>query len=79
MLDRLLRQQLLDRLPRLEELERRLYQAVEQEGKVHQQGKSDYLQPLERLPAESERDDPDEQRTARVDGGPRRGTNRPRN
>lgn len=71
MLDRLLRQQLLNRLSRLEELERRLDQAVEQESKVHQQGEADHLQPLERLPSKAERHDPNEQRTAGVNGRPR--------
>lgn len=72
-LDGLLREQLLDLLVRLEEVERRLHEAVEQEGEVDQQREAEDLQPLERLPAEPQRHDPDEERPARVDGRPRRG------
>jgi hypothetical protein len=72
MLNRLFRQELLH-LSHAEELERRLNDAVEEEGEVHQESETDNLQPLERLPAEAERDHPDEQGTAGVDGGARRG------
>ena len=58
-LDRILGQQLLD-LVHLEKLKRRLHDAVEQKGEVDEQHETDNLQPLERLPAEAERDDPDE-------------------
>lgn len=68
MFNRLLRQQLLH-LADAEEFERRLDDAVEQESKVDEQAEADDLEPLERLPAEAERDDPDEERAARVDGG----------
>lgn len=73
MLDRLLGQQLLDLLMGLEELERGLHDAVEQEGEVDEKSEADDLQPLERLPAEAQRDNPDEERSARVDGRSRRG------
>ena len=72
MLDRLLGQQLLDLLD-AEEGKGRLDDAVEQEGEVDEQHEAGDLQPLERLPAEAERDDPDEEGAARVDGGARRG------
>ena len=72
MLDGLLGQQLLDLLD-AEEGEGRLDDAVEQEGEVDKQHEAGDLQPLERLPAEAERDDPDEEGAARVDGGARRG------
>lgn len=72
MLDRLLRQQLLELLLRLEEVEGRLDDAVEEEGEVDEQREAGDLQPLERLPPEAQRHDPDEQRPARVDGRPRR-------
>lgn len=64
----LLGQQLLDLLLGPQELKGRLDDAVEEEGEVDEQGEADDLQPLERLPAEAERDDPDEERPARVDG-----------
>jgi hypothetical protein len=70
MLNRLLREQLLDLLD-AEELKRRLDDAVEQEGEVDEECKPGNLQPLECLPAQAERDDPDEQGAARVDGRPR--------
>lgn len=75
MLNRLLRQQLLH-LADAEELKRRLDDAVEEEGKVNEQTKADDLQPLECLPAETERDHPDEKRAARVDGGAGGGAHR---
>lgn len=51
MLDRLLWQQFLNFLLRLEEGERGLDDAVEQEGEVDQHRETDDLQPLERFPA----------------------------
>lgn len=57
-----------------EPLERRPDHAVEDKGRVHEKGESHYLEPLEGLPAKEQRDDPDEERSARVDGRPRRGT-----
>jgi len=69
MLNRLLGQKLLHLLLNLQELDRRLDDAVEQKGKVHEECETDDLEPLERLPAEAERDDPDEERTARVNRG----------
>ena len=72
MLNRLLRQQLLH-LPDAEELEGGLDDAVEQESKVDQQDEADNLQPLKCFPAQAERDHPDEERAARVDGGARGG------
>ena len=73
MLDGLLGKQLLYVGARLEESEGRLDDAVEEEGEVDEQREAADLQPLERLPAEAQRDDPDEQRPARVDGRARRG------
>jgi hypothetical protein len=67
-LNRLLRQQLLDLLLRLEAPERRPDDTVEEEGEVHEEGEADDLEPLERLPAEAEGDHPDEEGAARVDG-----------
>ena len=67
MLDRLLGQQLLDFLD-LEELQRRLDNAVEEEGEIDEEGETDHLQPLERLPAKAEGDNPDEEGTTRVNG-----------
>lgn len=65
---RLLGQQLLDLLLGPQELKGRLDDAVKEEGEVDEQGEADDLQPLERLPAEAERDDPDEEGPAGVDG-----------
>lgn len=67
MLDRLLGEQLLDLIDGLEELEGRLDDAVEQEGKVHQQREAEDLEPLERLPTQAEGHDPDEKGPASVD------------
>ena len=55
-LDRLFGQQLGNILSYPQELERRLDDTVEEEGKVDQEDESDDLEPLERLPAEAERD-----------------------
>jgi hypothetical protein len=66
--DGVLWQQLLDLL-HLEKLKGRLNEAVEQEGEVYKQSKANHLEPLERLPAEAEGDDPDEEGAACVDGG----------
>lgn len=52
-LDWLLGQEFLN-LINLEELKRRLDDAVEEEGEVNKQDKADDLQPLESLPAEAE-------------------------
>lgn len=73
MLDGLLGKKLLDFLIDLEELEGRLDNAIEKEGEVDEEAETDDLQPLERLPAEAERNDPDEKGTAGVDGGSRGG------
>lgn len=59
MLHRLFGKQFLDLINGLKEGERRLDDAVEQEGEVHQQYKPGNLQPLERLPAQAERHNPD--------------------
>jgi hypothetical protein len=66
MLNRILHQQRL-RVPLHARLQRRPNQVVEQERAIHQQRKSTNLQPLERLPAEAKRDDPDEERAACID------------
>lgn len=68
MLNRLLGKQLLDLFLGLEELERRLDDAVEQEGEVHQEHEAHHLEPLEGLPAEAQGHDPDEEGAAGVDG-----------
>jgi hypothetical protein len=52
-------------------LERRHDQVIEQECAVHQQRKSSDLQPLERLPAKTERHDPNEQCATGIDRGAR--------
>ncbi len=72
MLDRLFREQLLNLLD-AQALERGLDDAVEEESEVDEQGEAEDLQPLESLPAEAERDDPDEEGAAGVDGGARGG------
>ena|SRR5690349_12426568 len=72
MLNRLLRKQLLD-LPDTEELKRRLNNAVEEESEVNEQGEAYNLQPLERLPAETERNDPNEEGSACIDSRTRGG------
>lgn len=48
--------------------ERRLDDAIEQEGAINQQCEAYDLKPLKGLPAQPERHDPDEERTASVDG-----------
>lgn len=68
MLDGLLGQQFLHILFGLEEVKGRGDDAVEEEGEVHQQDEPDDLKPLEGLPAKAERDNPDKQCTAGVDG-----------
>ena len=68
MFNRLLRQQLLH-LSNAEELEGGLDDAVEEESEVDEQREADHLEPLEGFPAETERDHPDEERAACVDGG----------
>lgn len=68
-LDWLLRKKFLDFF-NLEELKWRLDDAVEQEGEVDEKGKTNNLEPLERLPPEAKRDNPNEQGTASVDGRP---------
>lgn len=74
----LLGQQLLNILIGPQELKGRLDDAVEQEGEVDQQGEAKDLQPLECLPAEAERDDPDEEGPAGVDGRAGGGADGPR-
>lgn len=49
--------------------ERRLNDAIEQEGAINQQCEAHNLKPLECLPAKPKRHDPDEERTASVDRG----------
>ncbi len=41
---------------------------VEDEGAINEEHEAEDLQPLERFPAQAERDYPDEERAARVDG-----------
>lgn len=68
MLDRVLRKKLLV-LTLNACLNRRTNEIVEQERAVHQQGKTENLKPLEGLPAEAKRDNPDEESAAGIDGG----------
>jgi hypothetical protein len=78
MLNRLLRQQLLDLVGvNSKELEGGLHDAVEEESEVDQKNKAEDLEPLERLPPEAEGDDPDEQRAAGVNRGARCGADCP--
>jgi hypothetical protein len=65
MLNRLLRKKHL-RLPLDTRLERRANQVVKQKRAVHQQCETRNLDPLKRLPSESERHDPDEQCAASI-------------
>lgn len=74
----LLGQQLLYLLLGPQELKGRLDDAVEQEGEVDEEGEAKDLQPLESLPAEAERDDPDEERPAGIDGRAGGSTDGPR-
>jgi hypothetical protein len=46
---------------------RRVDNLIEQRRAPDQQRETEHLQPLERLPAQAQRDEPDEQRAARVD------------
>ena len=69
MLNGLLRKELLDLFIGLQPFERRLDDAVEEESKVDKEHETDNLECLERLPAETERDDPDEEGTAGINGG----------
>lgn len=68
MLNRLFGQKPLNLFVLPEELERRLHDAVEQEGEVHQHGKANHLEPFETLPAQAEGHDPDDERPASVNG-----------
>lgn len=72
-LDWLLGEELLDLVLGPEERERRLDEAVEQEGEVDEEHEPHDLEPLERLPAQAQGHDPDEEGAARVDGGARGG------
>lgn len=58
-------------------LQRRPDEVVEEERAVYEQGKAKDLQPFERLPAETKRDDPDEERAASIDGRAGSGTDCP--
>ena len=49
----------------------RAYEVVKQERTVHEQRKPNHLKPLERLPAQSQRNDPDKKSAASIDSGPR--------
>lgn len=60
-------------------LERRTDDVVEEEGAVNKHDKTEHLQPLESLPSEAERDDPNEKGAARVDGCTRRSRDSARN
>lgn len=73
-LHRFLGQQLLDLFIDLEEFERRLDDAVEEEGEVDQESETKHLQPFESLPAESERNYPDKEGPAGIDCRARGGT-----
>ena len=77
-LDRLLREKLLNLVAGAEAPQGRLNDAVEEERGIDEHGETHNLQRLERLPAEAERDDPDEERPAGVNGRPRGRTDGPR-
>ena len=47
-------------------LKRRAHDIVEEEGAINEHGKSEHLQPLESLPAQTKRDNPDEKGAASV-------------
>jgi hypothetical protein len=68
MLDGFLGEQCLDFLTRAHEGERRLHDAIEDEGEIDKQHEACNLEPLERLPTKAKRNNPDEKRTACVDG-----------
>jgi hypothetical protein len=51
----------------------RAHNVVKQESSVNEQNEAQNLQPFERLPSKAERDDPDSQRSASVDGAACRG------
>lgn len=53
----------------LQRLEGRLDDAVEHKRRVHKDCEAEHLEPLEALPAKAERDDPDEEGSACVNGG----------
>lgn len=74
MLDRFFRKKLLSFCVGAQKFKRWLHEAIEQKGRINQQSKSGNLQPLERFPAKAERNDPDEERSASVNGGARGGT-----
>lgn len=76
-LDRLLRKKLFDLLLHPQAFKRGLDDAVEQKGEVNKQSESNNLEPLERLPSQAKRDDPNEQGPASVDSRPRGGTDAP--
>jgi hypothetical protein len=65
MLNRFLREKHL-RLPLDTRLERRADQVIKQKRPVHQQRETRNLEPLERLPSESERHDPNKQCAASI-------------
>jgi hypothetical protein len=73
--DGLLRQQLLNLFVCLQALHWRLYEAVEEESRVHEESETNNLQPLEALPAQPQRDDPDEEGSASVNCRSSRSTN----
>jgi len=72
MFDRLLRQQTLPptRPPAFQtDPQRRPHDIIEQKRAVNEQHEAEDLQPFERLPAQRQRDEPDEEGAAGIDGG----------
>lgn len=59
---------------RAERLERRLDNAVEYKRGIHEHGETHNLEPLERLPAQAERNDPDKECPAGIDSRARGST-----
>lgn len=68
MLNGILGEQLLNFLIFTQELEGWLDNAVEDKGKVHQEGETQDLEPLECFPAQAQGDNPNEQGSACIDG-----------
>jgi hypothetical protein len=68
MLNWLLRQKLWRLFTGSKELKGWLHQTVEEKGRIDEKYEANHLKPLERLPAQPQRDEPDEKCPACVDG-----------
>ena len=58
-------------MPLIAGFQRRPDQVIEEESAIYQKYESKYLQPLERLPTQPKRYNPDKQCSARINGGAR--------